>query len=126
MLCFNIKNIFRNLRQTHSLDNQSEAGSNRVRRPLSHHETTDDDSSDYSLTDDESLDGIIKQKVSRYYSNSFVNVMFYFFFQAGSYISLADYNALRPTDATLKRGDKVDLLKAGSSSWWYVKVHGKC
>lgn len=46
-------------------------------------------------------------------------------FQADSYISLADYNALRPTDATLKRGDKVDLLKAGSSSWWYVKVHGK-
>uniref|UniRef100_A0A2S2NIS7 Guanine nucleotide exchange factor DBS n=2 Tax=Schizaphis graminum TaxID=13262 RepID=A0A2S2NIS7_SCHGA len=95
-----------NLRQTHSLDNQSETGSNRGRRPLSHHETTDDDSSDYSLTDDESLDGTIKQKV------------------ADSYISLADYNALRPTDATLKRGDKVDLLKAGSSSWWYVKVHG--
>ncbi|CAI6350677.1 unnamed protein product [Macrosiphum euphorbiae] len=95
-----------NLRQTHSLDNQSETGSNRGRRPLSHHETTDDDSSDYSLTDDESLDGTIKQKI------------------ADSYISLADYNALRPTDATLKRGDKVDLLKAGSSSWWYVKVHG--
>ncbi|XP_025407258.1 guanine nucleotide exchange factor DBS-like isoform X2 [Sipha flava] len=82
-----------------------ETGSNRGRRPLSHHETTDDDSSDYSLTDDESLDGTIKPK-------------------ADSYISLADYNALRPTDATLKRGDKVDLLKAGSSSWWYVKIQG--
>lgn len=52
-------------------------------------------------------------------------IMFILFFQADSYISLADYNALRPTDATLKRGDKVDLLKADSSSWWYVKVHGK-
>lgn len=52
-------------------------------------------------------------------------INFITFFQADSYISLADYNALRPTDATLKRGDKVDLLKAGSSSWWYVKVHGK-
>ncbi|XP_050424348.1 guanine nucleotide exchange factor DBS-like [Adelges cooleyi] len=94
-----------NLRHTHSLDNQSDSNSTRGRRPLSHHETTDDDSSDYSYTDDESLDETIKQK-------------------ADSYISLADYNALRPTDATLKRGDKVDLLKAGSSSWWYVKVHG--
>lgn len=55
---------YRNLRHTHSLDNQSETGSNHGRRPLSHHETTDDDSSDYSLTDDESLDGTIKQKVS--------------------------------------------------------------
>lgn len=80
MLCFNISNEFRNLRQTHSLDNQSEAGSNRGRRPLSHHETTDDDSSDYSLTDDESLDGIIKQKVSQCYSNSYINVMLYIFF----------------------------------------------
>jgi len=60
---FNIINVYRNLRQTHSLDNQSENGSNRSRRPLSHHETTDDDSSDYSLTDDESLDGTIKQKI---------------------------------------------------------------
>lgn len=57
-------NLYRNLRQTHSMDNQSETGSNRGRRPLSHHETTDDDSSDYSLTDDESLDETIKQKVS--------------------------------------------------------------
>lgn len=48
------------------------------------------------------------------------------YFQGDSYVSLADYNAIRPTDATLKRGDKVDLLKAGSSSWWYVKIHGKC
>lgn len=66
--CKNIKYFFfRNLRQTNSLDNQSETGSNRGRRPLSHHETTDDDSSDYSLTDDESLDGtVIKQKVSYY------------------------------------------------------------
>jgi len=64
-----ILNVFyRNLRQTHSVDNQSETGSNRGRRPLSHHETTDDDSSDYSLTDDESLDGtVIKQKVGRCY-----------------------------------------------------------
>jgi len=58
--------------------------------------------------------------------NYFYNVILITSFQADSYISLADYNALRPTDATLKRGDKVDLLKAGSSSWWYVKVHGKC
>lgn len=65
----NITNLYRNLQQTHSLDNQSETGSNRGRRPLSHHETTDDDSSDYSLTDDESLDGTIKQKVSQNYSN---------------------------------------------------------
>jgi len=49
------------------MDNQSETGSNRGRRPLSQHETTDDDSSDYSLTDDESLDGTIKQKVSYFY-----------------------------------------------------------
>lgn len=62
---FNHVTFYRNLRQTHSLDNnQSEIGSNRGRRPLSHHETTDDDSSDYSLTDDESLDGTIKSKVS--------------------------------------------------------------
>lgn len=59
-----ILNWCRNLRQTNSMDNQSETGSNRSRRPLSHHETTDDDSSDYSLTDDESLDGTIKQKVN--------------------------------------------------------------
>lgn len=58
--------MFRNLRETHSLDNQSETGSNRGRRPLSHHETTDDDSSDYSLTDDESLEGTIKLKVNQY------------------------------------------------------------
>lgn len=63
---FNVINVYRNLRQTHSLDNQSETGSNRGRRPLSHHETTDDDSSDYSLTDDESLDGTIKQKIVTY------------------------------------------------------------
>lgn len=56
----------------------------------------------------------------------FFVILILFFLQIDSYISLADYNALRPTDATLKRGDKVDLLKAGSSSWWYVKVHGKC
>lgn len=56
----------------------------------------------------------------------FYVILILFFLQIDSYISLADYNALRPTDATLKRGDKVDLLKAGSSSWWYVKVHGKC
>lgn len=62
----NIINLCRNLRQTHSMDNQSDTGSNRSRRPLSHHETTDDDSSDYSLTDDESLDETIKQKVSSY------------------------------------------------------------
>lgn len=62
----NVINVYRNLRQTHSLDNQSETGSNRGRRPLSHHETTDDDSSDYSLTDDESLDGTIKQKIVSY------------------------------------------------------------
>lgn len=64
-------NFYRNLRQTHSLDNQSETRSNRGNRPLSHHETTDDDSSDCSLTDDESLDGtVIKQKVSNCYSNN--------------------------------------------------------
>lgn len=62
----NIINLCRSLRQTHSMDNQSDTGSNRSRRPLSHHETTDDDSSDYSLTDDESLDETIKQKVSSY------------------------------------------------------------
>jgi deferrochelatase/peroxidase EfeB len=62
--CLLILHFYRNLRQTHSFDNQSETGSNRGRRPLSHHETTDDDSSDYSLTDDESLDGTIKPKVS--------------------------------------------------------------
>lgn len=65
----NNNNLFRNLRQTNSVDSQSESGSNRSRRPLSHHETTDDDSSDYSLTDDESLDGTIKQKVRIFYYN---------------------------------------------------------
>lgn len=65
------------MRQTHSLDNQSESGSNRGRRPLSHHETTDDDSSDYSLTDDESLDGTIKPKVSQIKSVITIQLLYF-------------------------------------------------
>lgn len=72
---FNVIHVYRNLRQTHSFDNQSETGSNRGRRPLSHHETTDDDSSDYSLTDDESLDGTIKQKTVSYIERHHYNLI---------------------------------------------------
>jgi len=75
---FNAINVNRNLRQTHSLDNQSETGSNRSRRPLSHHETTDDDSSDYSLTDDESLDGTIKQKTVNFIEIIYIITIIYF------------------------------------------------
>ena len=37
---------------------------------------------------------------------------------------LADYAALGPTEATLKEGELVDLVRIGCAGWWYVRPSG--
>ncbi|XP_065216565.1 guanine nucleotide exchange factor DBS-like isoform X2 [Planococcus citri] len=94
--------------RTFSLDNaqppSSGSSSRGTSRPNSHHEISDDSSSELSNSDDE-------DPISNYFVNH------------SKFVALADYCASGQNEVSLKEGDKVELLRSGSVGWLYVKVH---
>ena len=42
------------------------------------------------------------------------------------YVALADYAPLGPTEAALKEGDILDVVRIGCAGWWYVRPSGEC